>query len=272
MEGSRPRRKETPRRGLTRRLRRGWWGCRPEGGSPFFRSERKDQRKHAARRLREKALYCPFLKEGVRNVARNLVGELTHAIVRARAHSFPLSKRARLFPSAAYRRSSPPQAALDKLNPCELGCRIAAWRASPHGKTGLFFSPAAGAIHTQISLLRMLQCILNIFSTQKASVGSCPCWPLLRAEGLVARRRSFLVNKQEIHTRPASRGTCRATAVKPRPSRMFPYTPARIARSPKGAQPLGRLVSSRAIRQVCLERSMCLRIRRSKLSRSFCST
>ena len=58
---------------------------------------------------------------------------------RARAHSYPLSKRARLFPSAAYRRSSPPQVALGKLNPCELGCRIAAWRASPHGKTGLFF-------------------------------------------------------------------------------------------------------------------------------------
>ena len=83
-------------------------GLPPRGGSTFFRSERKYQRKHAARRLREKALYCPFLKEGVRNVARNLVGELTHAIVRARAHSFPLSKRARLFPSAAYRRSASP--------------------------------------------------------------------------------------------------------------------------------------------------------------------
>ena len=101
-------RKKFPPGGLTRRLRRGWWGFRPEGGSTFFRRERKYQRKHAARRLREKALYCPFLKEGVRNVARNLVGELTHAIVRARAHSFPLSKRARLFPSAAYRRSAPP--------------------------------------------------------------------------------------------------------------------------------------------------------------------
>ena len=51
----------------------------------------------AALTRREKALYCPFLKEGVRNVARRLVGELTHAIMRARAHSFPLSKRARLF-------------------------------------------------------------------------------------------------------------------------------------------------------------------------------
>ena len=95
-------------RGLTRQLWRGRRGCRPERGSTFFRRERKYQRKPAARRLREKALYCPFLKEGVRNVARNIVGELTHAIVRARAHSYPLSKRARLFPFAAYCRSAPP--------------------------------------------------------------------------------------------------------------------------------------------------------------------
>ena len=40
--------------GLTRRLRRGWWGCRPEGGSTFFRSERKYQRKQAARRLQRR--------------------------------------------------------------------------------------------------------------------------------------------------------------------------------------------------------------------------
>ena len=39
---------------LTRRLRRGRWGCRPEGGSTFFRSERKYQRKPAARRLRRR--------------------------------------------------------------------------------------------------------------------------------------------------------------------------------------------------------------------------
>ena len=64
---------------------------------------------------REKALYCPFLKEGVRNVARSIVGEITPTFVRARAHSFPLSKRARLFPSAAYRRSAPPQLALGRL-------------------------------------------------------------------------------------------------------------------------------------------------------------
>ena len=52
------------RGGRTRRLRRGRWGCRPEEGSTFFRRERKYQRKPAARRLREKALYCPFFERG----------------------------------------------------------------------------------------------------------------------------------------------------------------------------------------------------------------
>ena len=47
-------RKKIPCWGMTRRLRRGWWGYRPEGGSTFFRSERKYQRKHAARRLRRR--------------------------------------------------------------------------------------------------------------------------------------------------------------------------------------------------------------------------
>ena len=70
----------------------------------------------------EKALYCPFLKEGVRNVARSTFGLPTFTFVRARAHSFPLSKRARLFPSAAYRRSAPPQLAWGKRTPCGLGC------------------------------------------------------------------------------------------------------------------------------------------------------
>ena len=49
--------------GLTRRLRRGRWGCRPERGSTFFRSERKYQRKHAARRLqRRPAPLCVIRK------------------------------------------------------------------------------------------------------------------------------------------------------------------------------------------------------------------
>ena len=114
--------------GLTRRLRRGRRACSPMGRSHFsFGGERKVcKRKPAARRLREKALYCPFLKEGVRNVARSMVKQPTLTFVRARAHSFPLSKRARLFPSAAYRRSAPAQSAWGILTPCGLGCFVVA--------------------------------------------------------------------------------------------------------------------------------------------------
>ena len=45
---------------------------------------------------------------GARNVARNEVGQLSLLLERARARLFPPSKWAGLFPSAAYRRSSPP--------------------------------------------------------------------------------------------------------------------------------------------------------------------
>ena len=69
---------------------------------------------------------------------------------RARARLFPPSKWAGLFPSAAYRRSSPPQVALGRLNQRELGYYVAAWVASLHRKTGLIFFS-----------LRLALCLLN---------------------------------------------------------------------------------------------------------------
>ena len=94
--------------GLTRRLRRGRWGCRPEGGSTFFRSERKYQRKHAARRLREKGFYCPFCRRGSQRRAQFSWTDNSYAYARSCARLFPPSKWAGLFPFAAYRRSAPP--------------------------------------------------------------------------------------------------------------------------------------------------------------------
>ena len=165
---------------------------------------------------------------------------------RARARLFPPSKWAGLFPSAAYRRSAPPQVAWSILKWRCLGCVYVAWMASQRRKTDLTF----GASHTQIVPLGIIpHRNLDIFVTQKASVGSNPRWPFLRAGGPVARRReqgihtrpasravqkglspramrpvaewrSVLSNQQRNHIRPASRGTCRATAVKPRPTRM----------------------------------------------------
>ena len=168
--------------------------CRPMGRSHFsFGGERKVcKRKPAARRLREKALYCPFLKEGVRNVARSMVKLPTFTFVRARAHSNPLSKRARLFPSAAYRRSAPPQLAVGRLTPCGLGWFPVGWPIlEGHRPAG-----SAGASHE--ACRRMAVC------TRQAA-GS--------------------------RTRPASREACRRAAVKPRPSRMSHEHPARRRRA-----------------------------------------
>ena len=63
---------------------------------------------------------------GARNVARSTVELPTWTFVRARAHSFPLSKRARLFPSAAYRRSSSPQLAWGQAYP-PAGWDVSVW-------------------------------------------------------------------------------------------------------------------------------------------------
>ena len=83
----------SPWRGMTRRLRRGERACSPMGRSHFsFGGERKVcKRKPAARRLREKALYAHF-GGGARYVARIIVGQLTHAIVRARSSPFSAVK------------------------------------------------------------------------------------------------------------------------------------------------------------------------------------
>ena len=148
------------------------------GRSHFsFGGERKVcKRKPAARRLREKALYCPFLKEGVRNVARSTVGLPTWTFVRARAHSFPLSKRARLFPSAAYRRSVPPQLAVGIRIPCKLGCFDTVGKFCGVDEWTDFLFPSVVGWQAYSLRVGMLRYGLEIFATQKASGVFKPCW------------------------------------------------------------------------------------------------
>ena len=140
--------------GLTRRLRREWWGCRPEWGSTFFRCERKYQRKPAARRLQRrptslcavgfglrepfglsstsarcahppgKSPLLPILTAGLA-MSRAMELDSYHLrLERARARLFPPSKWAGLFPFAAYRRSAPPRLTLGRLDQCKLGCHF----------------------------------------------------------------------------------------------------------------------------------------------------
>ena len=212
---------------MTRRLRRGRWGCRPEGGSTFFRSERKYQRKPAARRLqrrptslcavgfglREPNGWMPRINSGhpipslrpeqsdhvpwadcpqglssstgcpvshsslpVALLASHLpCGSLWAAPKAPLGPRFPSGRfaaltrrekgppiltaglamsramklagfhiraeraRARLFPSAAYRRSVPPQLACGRLKQCQLGSHGVAWMVSQRRETNLLF-------------------------------------------------------------------------------------------------------------------------------------
>ena len=136
---------------------------------------------------------------------------------RARAHSFPLSKRARLFPSAAYRRSAPPQLALGRLQWRCLGCFGTAGMVSQRGKTSLIFSSAVGAILTQPAAVWDNSVQLGYFCNAKGQRD-------------FISTLAFSIQLTRSHNRPASRGTCRATAVKPRPTCFPSSTPAPYGR------------------------------------------
>ena len=97
-----------------------------------------------------KRLLLPILTAGLAMSRAMKLDSFHKFLERARARLFPPSKWAGLFPSAAYRRSAPPQLALGRLSQRELGYYVAAWVASLHRETGLIFFP-----------LRLALCLLN---------------------------------------------------------------------------------------------------------------
>ena len=136
--------------------------------------------------------------------------------------------------------------ALGRLKQRCLGCFDAAGLASQHRETNLF-SFSAGDVPTKTMLIGMLRYSLDISATQKASVNIESRLPLLRAGGPVRPTAIFSIQLVGSYTRPASRGTCRATAVKPRPSCMSLYVPA----------PYGRDVGSRGTAPCASHEARC---------------
>ena len=169
-------------------------GLQPYGAfTLFFRWRKKSvQKKASGTATPGKRLLLPILTAGLVMSRAAWLARFHLRSGALRTRLFPPSKWAGLFPSAAYRRSAPPQLALGCLKWRRLGCFGAAGMVLQRRKTGLNRHPALIVEPTQITLLGMLRCKLNIFATQKASVGSNPRWPLLRAGGPAARRRSFL--------------------------------------------------------------------------------
>ena len=131
--------------GLTRRLRRGRWGCRPEGAVLSF--EAKESTKESTRHgdYGKKAPIAHF-DGGARNVARNEAGQLTHT---------------------GGARSCSPFSAVKMGGPFSLRC------LSP------LCSGAVGVGQAYPLRGGMLSCGLGIFATQKASVKLKSRWPVL---------------------------------------------------------------------------------------------
>ena len=147
MEGSRPRRKETPRRGLTRRLRRGL-GLVVQWGAHTFLSMAKEKCAKESQRhgTPGKSPLLPILTAGLAMSRAMELDSFHQLLERARARLFPPSKWAGLFPSAVYRRSSP---------------------------------PAGGAGQTQMAMFGTFLCSLDISTAQKTSVNIESRWPFL---------------------------------------------------------------------------------------------
>ena len=122
-------------------------GLQPYGAlTLFFRWRKKSvQKKASGTATPGKRLLMPILTAGL---AMSRAAELVSLRLPSRAlgaRLFPPSKWAGLFPSAAYRRSAPPQLAWGRLIPLQVG---------------------------------KFQCGLNIFAAQKASVSLISRWPL----------------------------------------------------------------------------------------------
>ena len=179
-----------PRRGLTRRLRRGGRACSPMGRSHFsFGGERKVcKRKPAARRLREKALYCPFWRRG--SLCRAQRSWPDYACYRARSELafFRRQNGRAFFPPL-------PIAALLRRSWRRAGFPLAGWNVS----TWLvYFCSAKGQREIKITLAFL------------ASREAC------------RRMAVFAMQPAGSRTRLASREACRRAAVKPQPTDMSP--------------------------------------------------
>ena len=175
-------------------------GLPPRGGSTFFRSERKYQRKPAARHYGKKAFIAHFAG-GARYVARSMIGQISPAIRRA---------------------PNSPFSAIKMGGPFSLRC------LSP------LCSAAVDAGQTPMAVFGMLRRGLDGFAAQKAARVSKLYWPFARAARPSVERRSVSRQLAGNHTRPASREACRRAAVKPRTTRMSLYAPARHRRAVRG--------------------------------------
>ena len=177
----------------------------------------------------------PFIAHfdgGARYVARSGVASLRMLSCALGARLFPPPKWAGLFPSAAYRRSAPPQLAWGILTPCGLGCLGAAWKFCGIDEWADSHFPCrrwAGLSRVGWDALVWL----GGFCKGKGQREAKFTLAFLASHEACCRMAVCTRQAAGSRVRPASREACRRAAVKPRPTGMSPEQPcAPQARSP----------------------------------------
>ena len=122
-------------------------GLPPRRGTYFLSKRKKVPKKAGGTATTGKRLLLPILTAGLAMSRAMKLDSFHKLLERARARLFPPSKWAGLFPSAAYRRSVPPQVALGILTPCRVNCFLPVDRFARQANEGLHF-PAIGVGHT----------------------------------------------------------------------------------------------------------------------------
>ena len=97
-------------------------GLPPRRGTYFLSKRKKVPKKAGGTATTGKRLLLPILTAGLAMSRAMKLDSFHKLLERARARLFPPSKWAGLFPSAAYRRSAPPQLAQGIIGPCGVGC------------------------------------------------------------------------------------------------------------------------------------------------------
>ena len=188
--------RNSPGRGLTRRLRRELGLAVPRGAHTFLSVAKEKCAKESQRHGDSgKKPFIAHFGGGARYVARSGVGQLRLLSCALGARLFPPSKWAGLFPSAAYRRSAPPQSAWGRLTPCGWDASVWLGEFCSLDEWTDFLCPVGGGQAYPLRV-EVLQCSSYFFAAQKASGISNPRWPLLRAMRPVAKWRSMLYNRQ----------------------------------------------------------------------------
>ena len=168
----------SPWRGLTRRLRRGLGLAVPWGAHTFLSVAKEKCAKESQRHgdSGKKASIAHF-DGGARYVARSMVGQLTHAIVRARSSPFSAAKMGGPFSLRCLSPLCSPAVGGWQAHPLQGGmlrCILGIFAAAMNGLLFLFPDDGRQAHTLHGGLLRRN---LGIFATPKASVKSNPRWP-----------------------------------------------------------------------------------------------